>query len=386
MNPFKTLSNRRGTVFLTTMVCIFLMSTTSGYLYVMSAQNSHYANRLQKSTQALMLAESGLARALSTIQDDWGTTSSDGNFPTTALGTGTYNASVSAISGRYLVSSVGTVQGVTRTVSAEVSPPAISALDFAIAGGSIAAHVIDPGTGQAAGTIIGDVYSAGPLTLDGPTGGTLLSITGDVYGASTISTASSVAVSGSQTANYTTTVNFPTVDFSHYQTIATANSQYYSTSQTFASGGLPAAPSGGVIYVNGNVTIRGTQSTTACIIATGNILIEKSGSTYPRVTINQFGNYPALMTQNGNITYTTTGNASPDAYLTATGLIYSGNGFTVDTGNHANLTVTGSILAKGVIDTDGMTAWNNFNVTYVEQNPDGFDNGDGDFEILSYNV
>ena len=385
MNPFKVLSNRRGTVFLTTMVCVFLMSTTGGYLYVMSARNSHYANQLQKSTQALMLAESGLARALSTIKVDWNAISSDGNFPETSLGTGTYDAGVATVSGRYLVSSVGSVEGVTRTVSAEVTPPAISALDYAFAGGSIAAHVIDPGTGQATGTITGDIYSAGPLTLDGPTGGNLLNITGDVDGASTISTSSSVTVSGTQTQNYTATVNFPTVDFSYYQTIATANSQYYNGDQTFASGALPAAPAGGVIYVNGNVKIRGTQSVTAAVIATGNITIEKSGSTYPRVTVNKFGNFPALMTQNGSITFTSTGNGG--AYLTVTGLIYSGNNFTIDTGNHDDITVTGSVLAKGVIDLDGMTAWNDLNVTYASQsNLDGFDNEDGDFEILSYNV
>jgi hypothetical protein len=91
------------------------------------------------------------------------------------------------------------------------------------------------------------------------------------------------------------------------------------------------------------------------------------------------------MTQNGNIVFTSTGNGG--AYLTVTGLIYSGNNFTIDAGNHDNFTVTGSILAKGVIDTDGTTAWNNMNVTYVSQNPPGFSNaGNANMTVRSYNV
>ena len=137
--------------------------------------------------------------------------------------------------------------------------------------------------------------------------------------------------------------------------------------------------------MNGNLTIRGTQSTTAAIIATGNITIDKSGSVYPRVTVNQYSNFPALMTQNGSITFTTTGSASPDSYLTVTGLIYSGNNFSVSTGNHTNLTVTGSILAKGTYSTSGMTAWNVTGVDYTAQTPPGFTSSSGTMTVVSYN-
>ena len=377
--------NQRGSVFLTTMVCIFLMSLTSGYMYQMSAYNSNFTNRLQQSTQAQILAEAGLNRAISTIRASWSAGSVANNFPLTSLGNGSYDASVSTVSGRTLVSSVGTVNGVQRTVSAEVVAPTTSALNYVFAGGAISAHVIDPGTGQATGTITGDIYAAGPLTLDGPVGGNLLNVTGNVYGASTVSTSSSVTVSGSQNQNWTQTVSFPTVDFSYYQTIATTNGYYYNSDQTFSSGTLPGSPGGGVIYVNGNVTIQGTQNVTACIIATGNITIQKSGSTYPRVTVNEYTNYPALMTQNGSIAFTSTGNG--EAYLTATGLVYSGNNFSIDTGNHDAITITGSVLAKGVIDTDGMTAWNNLNVNYVSQSPPGVtSSGSATMTVRSYNT
>ena len=376
--------SQKGSVFLTTMICVFLMSLTGGYLYKVSSEGSHFMNRLQKSTQAQILAEAGLARALSTLRNNWATYSNASNFPSTSLGEGSYDASVTTIGGRYLVSSIGTVQSAQRTVSAEVIPPSVSALDYVFAGGSISAHVIDPGTGQATGSITGDIYAGGALTLDGPAGGNLLEITGDIFGASTVSTAGTVSVSGTSNSDWTTVVNFPTVDFSYYQAIATANGHYYNSDQTFASGTLPANPAGGVIFVDGNITIRGTQDVTAAIIATGSITVSKSGSTYPRVTVNQYSNYPALMTQNGNIAFTSTGNGG--AYLTVNGLLYSGNNFTVDSGNHDDVTINGSALAKGTIDLDGMTAWNDLNATYVAQSPPGFSNpGSANMTVLSYN-
>ncbi len=381
----QTLSNDRGSVFLATMVGIFIMSLVSGYSYKLSSYNSAYVNRLQKSMQAQQLAEAGLVRALSTLRSNWNQVSNAGAFPLTNLGSGSYDASVSNIGGRYLVSSVGTSQGVTRTVTAEVMAPSVSALNYVIAGGGAGAHVIDAGTGQSSGTITGDIYMGGPLTIDGPAngGGGQLSITGDVYGLSTITDGSNVSVSGTESQNWSTTVTFPTVDFSYYQNIATANGQYFNGNKTYASGTLPAAPAGGVIFVNGDVTIQGTQSTTAAIVATGSITMSKTGSTYPRITVNQFSNYPALMTQNGSINFTSTGNGG--AYLTVTGLIYSGNNFTVSTGNHDAVTITGSILAKGTYSTSGMTAWNVTGISYASQNPPGFSSSNATTTIRSYN-
>ncbi len=294
-----------------------------------------------------------------------------------------------AESTRYLVTSVGTVDDVSWTVSAEVEAPDTStfpAINCAIAGGSTSSHTIDSGTSSSPGTIIGDIYTGGALTLAGPSSGGVLAVTGNVISLSTVNTASSATVSGTTTQNSTTTGIFPTVDFDAYQAIATANNLYTVGNVTYASGQIPPAPAGGVIFVRGNITIRGTQSTTACIIATGSITISKSGSTYPRVTITKHGTYPVLMTQTGAITFSSTGNDDPNAYLRATGLIYSGNNFSVSTGNHGELTVTGSILARGTVNTGGMTASNSLTVTYAAGTPANFTGTTGSSAtVKSYN-
>ncbi len=288
---------------------------------------------------------------------------------------------------RYLVTSVGTVGGVTRTASAEILAPDTSTaptINYAIAGGSSSSHVLDSGTSSSPGAINGNIYMAGPITLDGPTTGGSLVVTGNVTSLSTVTVNASASVSGTVSQNAATTGIFPSVDFTYYQAIAAANGFYFSTNKTYASGTIPASPAGGVIYVNGNLTIQGTQSTTACIIATGSITISKTGSTYPQVTITKFSNYPVLMTQSGAITFTTTGSGT--AYLRATGLIYSGNNFAVTAGNHGELTVVGGILARGTINTGGMTSSNSLSVTYAEGIPAAFTDTEGSTaSIRSYN-
>ncbi len=288
---------------------------------------------------------------------------------------------------RYLVRSVGTVGGVTRTASAEILAPDMStapAINYAIAGGSSSSHVIDSGTSSSPGTIVGNIYMAGPVTLDGPSTGGSLVVTGNVTSLNSVTVNSSATVSGTVSQNSSTTGIFPTVDFSFYQAIASTNGFYYSGNKTYASGTIPAAPAGGVIFVNGNLTIQGTQNTTACIIATGSITISKTGSTYPQVTITKYGSYPVLMTQSGAISFSTTGSGT--AYLRATGLIYSGNNFSVSAGNHGELTVVGGILARGTFNTSGMTSSNALSITYAGGTPSAFTGTSGSTAtIRSYN-
>ncbi len=377
-----SLRNDRGSTFLTTMICVFLMTLVSGYSYQLSTYNSSFVNRMQRSIQAQQLAEAGLMRALSTLRTSWSSYSVSSNFPLTTLGAGNYDASVTTSGSRYLVTSVGTVGTVTRTVSAEVSAPATGALNYVFAGGGTGSHIVDVGTGGSAGTITGDIWGSGNFALDGPSSGGTLTVTGSVYASQNVTTGTNMTVSGSTNSNWTTSVTMPTVDFNYYKTIAQANSQYFN-SKTYSSGQIPASPAGGVIFINGDVTIRGTQSTTAAIIATGNIIIEKSGSTYPRVTINQYNNFPALMTQNGSISFTSTGNGG--AYLETTGLVYSGNNLTITSGNHDHFTFTGSVLSRGELQID-LQAQNALTATYVSQSPPGITTGaSAGFSILSYN-
>ena len=122
------LRNQKGSLFVTTAIASFAMVLMASYMYELTSTEVHSIHQMLKSSQAQQLAEAGLSRAINTLAASWAARSSDSNFPTTSLGAGTYNASFSTVSSRNLVSCVGTVQGVSRTVSAEVSAPVTAAL------------------------------------------------------------------------------------------------------------------------------------------------------------------------------------------------------------------------------------------------------------------
>ena len=250
---------------------------------------------------------------------------------------------------------------------------------------------IDSGTSSSPGTIVGDLYAGGDTELDGPSTGGDLVVTGDLDVVGNIDVdADDVIVSGTQTPTFSQTATFPTVDFAYYQAIAVANGQYDDDNVTYdSSNPIPAAPAGGVIFVDGNITINGSHSTTACIVATGNITIGKDGSTYPMITITAYSpsaevTYPAVLCQ-GNFVFSTTGNASPDSYLTITGLVYPQGNFTFSSGNHTSLTITGSVLARGNIDVTP-TSFTLLGASYdAGATPPGFDLGTAEMEVVSYN-
>jgi hypothetical protein len=272
----------------------------------------------------------------------------------------------------------------TRTATAEVSAPSSSALNYAFAAGGNA--IIDSGTGQSPGTITGDIYGGGNVSLDGPSSGGVLAITGDVDAVGSLTASGSATVSGVQTPLFSTSVPFPTVDMSYFQTIATSNGQYINGNRTYTTASpIPSTVAGNVIYVNGDVTIQGTQSTTTAIFATGTITIQKSGSTYPRITVTapvvSGLTYPAMVCS-GNFTYTSTGNGG--SYLTVSGLVYPQGNFTFSSGNNDTFTLNGSVLARGNI-TVSPTAQNTVTATYVAQSPPGFTNGVASMQIESYN-
>ncbi len=376
--------NERGSVFMTTMIAMLLMLLTGGYMYQVSDQGFYNVKQIQSRTQAKYLADAGLSYALGSLKDSWSTSAS---FSSTSLGLGTFSASAATSSGRTLVTGTGTIESISRTATAEVTAPGVSALDYVFASGGD--MEIDSGTSSSPGTITGDIYSGGDADLDGPSTGGSLTIVGDIDSTGSITADPSVTVVGTQTPSFSETVTFPTVDFAYYQAIAVANSQYIATDQAYTTASpIPAAPAGGVIFVNGNISITGTQSTTACIVATGDITLSKAGSVYPMVTITaptiSGVTYPAVLCQ-GNFTFSTTGNASPDSYLTITGLVYPQGNFTFTSGNHTNLTITGSVLARGDVNVTP-TAFTLLGATYNgTATPPGFDLGTVEMEVISYN-
>lgn len=358
------------------MIPLFLMVIVGGSIFSLTSQDLFFVNRLKKSTQARHLAEAGLAAACASLKSSW---TANTTYPSSTVGDGSYQASVSTTSGRTLVTSTGNVQGIARSVTAEVIPPAVSAFSYAFAAGGNA--TIDSGTSSSPGTITGSIYSSGNTTLDGPSSGGVLQVTGNLDAGQNITTSSSVNVTGTQTSNYGSTVHFPSVDLSYYQNIAAANGQYFAGSKVYASGQVPANPTGGVIYIGGSCTIYGTQNTNATLVVGGSLAVQKTGNTYPRVTIAKTDSMPAMVVM-GNFAFQSSGNGG--AYLTVTGLIYTGGNFDFQSGNHDSFTLTGSLVSMGNI-TLSPQSFNVTTATYALQNPPGFTVPPSQFDIESYN-
>ncbi len=318
------------------MVAMCMMILVGGSIFSITNNSVYFFNRLKKSNQANYLAQAGLAYALGTLNSSFTTSA---NYLSTTLGPGTYSATVTTSSGRTLVTATGTTDGVSRILTAEVTAPPASALNYLFASGS-------------------------DLSFSSTGGGSSTNINGNTLSPSGPSFNGTISRTGTDT---TGVPSFPVVDTSFYQSIASANGYYFNGDKTYASGTIPATPAGGVIYVNGNLTLLGVQTTTACIIATGNITMDKVGGTQPAIQINEFSNYPAMMTINGSIIYSCNGN---NGSFIATGLVYSGNNLTF-TQNQTTLTVNGSILARGSISFV-FTSQTVSNLAYVAQNPPGF--------------
>src|SRR5688572_26578495 len=121
-----------GTVFLATMVSMFIMLLIGSALYTISDQGNFQVRQLQRSTQAKYLADAGLSNALGSLKNTW---ASSASFSSTNLGLGAFSASVATSGGRTLVTASGAVQGSSKISTAEVTPPGASALDYVFAAG-----------------------------------------------------------------------------------------------------------------------------------------------------------------------------------------------------------------------------------------------------------
>ena len=257
-----------------------------------------------------------------------------------------------------------------------MTAPVTSAFNYALAAGSELEFEI---VGQSSVTTNGDIYAGEEVELKAKSGSSIITV-GDVDSVDEIEVSGSGTITTGTRTEYAPQVTFPTIDFSYYQTIAQSTGTYYSSSKTFSTVNSIPSPTGNVVFVNGNITISASQSTTATIVATGSITIS-SGTT----TITAPSSQPSMITQTGTITISGTG-ASSAASLSTSGLVYSGNNFTI-TSNHHTVMINGLIVALGEIEGDySGAAQNSLNINY--QNPgnlSGVSASSSSTSIRSYN-
>jgi Tfp pilus assembly protein PilX len=104
------------------MSILLLMVIMGISIFQTTIQTRHMSTFLKNSSEAQYLAEAGIRDALATLDNlGFAARNNASNFPLTSFGAGTYDATVTETGGRVLLTSVGTVNNVSKTVSVEVA-------------------------------------------------------------------------------------------------------------------------------------------------------------------------------------------------------------------------------------------------------------------------
>ena len=260
-----------ATLIISTLMIIIAVSASN-----MLLQDSHMIRRLRYSMQAEYLAEAGISDALATLANNgFSAKDSPANFPLTNLGVGTYDVTVVQAGGRVLLSSVGTVNGVSRTVAAEVKDLTPTSLFYMMSSGSdfrlraFLLGLVD---------INGNIHSNNDmrlqanvlalLTID-PCGAACCTGQASASGSVTIKEGfwASVDIADPPPIDDAAPVTFPNFDYAYYQSLASAGNpeDYQAGDKTWEN--VTLTPANGIVYVEGTVTFRGVCHLNGGIVA-----------------------------------------------------------------------------------------------------------------------
>jgi len=333
----------------------------------MLLRDAHMINRLKLSTEALYIAEAGASVALGSLADTvlvgWSAGTANG-----ALGDGTYSYTISQVGARWLITSTGTVRGVSKTVSLEVENLFPPAMNYAlVCGGDV-----DMKSNQGDCTILGDIHANGDMDLraQGP-GPTVLSVqalapaTGmsTAFGTYTESTTGgNQVIIADPSTHYRDAIPMPTFDFGSLKATAQATGNYVvppggvGGMQTYNN----AAVTGGVsdiTYVDGDVTFQGNCTISGGLVAFGDITLNNGNTISQTIPIGC--EYPIFMSQQGS-RIRLYGTFNADA--TTPTLIYATNDIKIQTPG-GSPTVMGTVIAGGSLET---TANGDITFTYAQ--------------------
>jgi hypothetical protein len=167
----------------------------------------------------------------------------------------------------------------------------------------------------------------------------------------TFTTSGVFQVTGTKTIGSVPQIPIPNIDLTPYSNWAIAKGTVYNGNLIF-SGTHDTIIPGGVLWVNGSITVSGSFKVVGCIIATGDITFSGQGD------LTRAGNMPALVSVNGNITMSGAGKI--------TGLIYAKNGGLTKSGSGE---VVGSLICKGNFTKSG--SWTTLTYTKFLPMPPG---------------
>lgn len=287
---FKGTGSQKGMILAMVMAFVLLMGISAVSFTTILKRDIELIGRAKLSEQAKNVAEGGVHHALAKLLTEGFSSRADFNG---SLDTGTYSVTYTDIGGRTLVTSVGTVLGVSRTVTAEVKSNFPEALTKMFAGGNdVKARVTSD---SASVSITGDIHANNDVELRA-LGAGQVTILGDVSAVGIVQEGSKhdqadsiddgVFINGANNdaaavLEGQNRISYPEFEYDVYKQEAIDSGDYYNSNQTF--NGVTLSPGNGVIYVDGNVTIRGTCTLNGGLIADdinieGTLIQNKSGN------------------------------------------------------------------------------------------------------------
>ena len=375
------IKNSKGAVFITVMVISMLLTFIAVTASNMLLQDVHMIQHLKKTTIAQNIAEAGINDALATLIQN-GFAAKDTDFPLSDnnFGGGSYVVTVSEVGSRVLLTSVGTFDGVSRTVSVEVEDNTATALYYMMATGTdLRLRAFFLGLADVNGDLnannsitlraqalaLIDIDPCGNGCCDGSisAGNKIFKTTGFL---------GFIQIAGSETEG-SAAVTFPQFDYASYQIQADASGDYYAGDTDFGSVGNTTAlnPGNVIVYVDGTATFYGTINLSGGIVADKIVV---------RGQLNQIksGNKNIIIAKDTDIEVRYRLEAEE-------AIVYAARDFKVLTAG-AYVTVTGSLLAARNIHIWNLISFITYN--HKLQSPAGLLGAGGEeepFRVVSWN-
>jgi hypothetical protein len=335
----------------TTMIIMGVLGLVTAGMCYMAVQQPFNVRRTRDQVRAQAIAEAGANIAYAMLSTNFNLKDNAAAFPLTSYRGGTYDVAVTSMSATSaVITSSGRCNLATAVVGLDVinyvtnlptgQPPPIGAYsNLVTSGGAISwggtvsinggGHVQANQSISMSGnvTLACNASSCQSMSLSGS-----VLINGNTR-APSYSISGSSSITGTRTTGSVSPVTIPTIDLTPYLNWANSHGEYYSGNVTINS---DRAPNGGVMYVNGNISVSGNCTLTGCFIATGSISISGSGN---QVQVN---NYPAFISQNSSISISGSKSLQGLIYTPVGSVSYSGGGG-----------LQGAIIAGGGVSMSG---------------------------------
>lgn len=299
---------RSGVALITVLIVAMSMAALVAVLAAAGLHRLIAARILGDTIRAKSIAEAGVAHAYLILSTNFESRGGAAMFPETSYGGGTYDVSVVPVGDNgAVITSTGSYNSVVEVAVADVERPASDALsldlgayEFMIAvgqditwtgggifhGSGVLVHANGEFRQSGSGVLNSDIESSISVELKGNAG----AINGNVFAPEVAGKTGKV--SGSIVTTNVPMLGMPDLDLTPFYIYALNHGAVHEGSLTLS--GSYSCP-GGILWVNGDLTVAGNGTMTGCFIATGDIKVT-GGSTFIKVS-----DYPALVSRDGDI-------------------------------------------------------------------------------------